>query len=369
LKDLDFQTASADFISSFTQDPLFVEPIHKLLSHHLISETEYFSILSTPALLTDAQLTALSSYGSLSWLYKLDDTVGFEQVSALLKQNPSSKRAIVSYVSYCLVLKKRTELFALAQRLAESDLQSPLSMFAVGAHMALMGRSEAARSLFCAALRTSPYFVAAWIAYAITHWHDGDSRTALSVVQIALRAFPKMDLLHIWAGFLCGECGELGLCLAHYRRCQLTGYVLNEVACVLIRDKRLPEAIQILAQAVRLPGSCPAYEINYATALRRHGDFEAACTVLLKVEDANPESLPAIIGLAFAYHLLARYDLAIDKYSSAAVLCPESAFVQAMLDDAIQRSAASPIAEYIGRNASDEQFEREFAEWQSQRTK
>jgi tetratricopeptide (TPR) repeat protein len=365
LKALDFQSAATDFIASFSQDPVFIEPLHKLLSHHLISETDYIDLLNTPGLLSDAQLTALTSYGALSWLYKLDDSVAFKQVCELLKKNPSTKRTIIAYVSYCLVLKKRTELFALAQRLSESDLQSPVSMFAVGAHMSLIGRSEAARSLFCAALRTSPYFLAAWIGYAITHWHDGDSRTALNVIQIAIRAFPKMDLLHIWAGFLCSECGELSLCLAHYRRCQVSGYVLNEIGCVFLREKRIVEAIQVFSQAIRQPPPCPAYEINYATALRRHGDFEAAVQVLVAVEELNPENVPALIGLAFTYHLMARYDAAVLKYSKALGFAPENTFVQAMLDDAIQRSAANPIVDYIGRTEGDDRFDRDFAEWQA----
>jgi anaphase-promoting complex subunit 6 len=360
LRDLDLQAATSAFMASFAADPLFIEPLHKLLSYHLIAERDYEQLVRSGGAVSDA----LSSYAALSWIYARDNVSAFDIASRLMRDNPSSSRATVVYISYCLVLKKRCELFAFAQRLSNSSPESPVAMFAAGAHMALMGRSEAARSLLCAALRGSPFFAPAWIAYAITHWNDGDSRTALNVILIAARGFPAMELLQIWAGYLSGECGEIALALAHYRRCKLNGFVLNEMGCLLLKQGRLFDAIDVLERAVRAPDSCAVYKINYAAALRRKGDFEPASQVLERVVGDEPENLAGLLALAFTYHLMLRVDDAIVYYNKVLKLTPDHAFAQGMVDDAIQRSSANSVDHYIGLESSN-QFDRMFAQWKA----
>jgi tetratricopeptide (TPR) repeat protein len=133
---------------------------------------------------------------------------------------------------------------------------------------------------------------------------------------------------------------------------------------LLLKQGRLLDAIDVLERAVGAPDSCPIYKINYAAALRRKGDFDPATQVLEEVVRDDPENLAALLGLAFTYHLLLRIDDAIAYYNKVLKLAPDHAFALGMVDDAIQRSSATSIAQYIGPESS-KQFDRMCAQWKA----
>jgi anaphase-promoting complex subunit 6 len=361
LKDLDFDSSTASFIAAFTKNPFFIEPLQKLLSHHLLSRGS-FEELTARTEMPEAHRKALEAYASLSWFYELDEKEAARLAPKLLKENPSSSRAIVVYVSYCVMADKKTDLFILAQRICDTAPNSALAMFTAGCHMALIGRSEAARSLLWAALRDSPSFAPAWVAYAITHWFDGDSRTSLNVILVASRAFPAMELLHLWAGHLHAECGDMALALACYRLCRLNGFVLNEIGCILLRQNRVDRACSVFERAVASPDRQSAYKVNYATALRRCGRYGQAVDLLTEVEAVEPENIHAILGLGFTLHLIFRVDEAIIKYNRVLALNPDNSFALGMLEDAVQRTLAVPVIRYCDK-VDPTPFDEGFQKW------
>ncbi|OHT14084.1 TPR Domain containing protein [Tritrichomonas foetus] len=367
LKQLDFQSATQSFVRSFEKDHFFIEPLNKLLSHHLLDSSS-FNKLFKHTKVPPKHLQALTNFASLSWLYNLDEKSAYAETERLFKENPSSSREIVAYVSCCFVSGKKSELFAVAQRLSDSAPQSHISMFAAGCHMALIGRSEVSRSLLWTALRSAPSFAPAWIAYAITHWLDGDARTALNVILVAARSFPAMELLQIWAARLFVDCGEAPLALAHYKRCRLTGFVLNEIGCILLKDGKIEQAVQIFEKAIAKKDKNSVFVVNCANAHRRIGNFERAIELLQGVEEKEPENVTAILSLAFALHLSGEIDSAIVKYNKVLLLSPDNAFATGMLEDAVQMIASNPISIYIPDDEEYDEFEEQFLEWKEQNT-
>lgn len=367
LKQLDFQSATDCFVNSFQKNPFFIEPLHKLLSHHLLDRTAFDNIFAHTHV-PDEHLRGLTQFASLSWLYDLDEKSAFEESQRLLNENPSSSREIVAFVSSCLIFGKKSELFAVAQRLSDSAPQSRISMFAAGCHMALIGKSEHARSLLWTALRSAPSFAPAWIAYAITHWFDGDSRTALNVILVAARAFPAMELLQIWAARLLVECGETALALAHYKRCRMTGYVYNEIGCILMKQGKIDQAVQVFEKAINEKDKNSNFVVNCANAHRRLGNYERAIELLNQVVEKEPENINAMLSLAFALHLTSNYDDAIVFYNRVLTLAPDNDFAMEMLEDAVATVATNPILIYlppdddVNGNSVDE-LDQEFVEW------
>ena len=366
LKELDFQAATSDFVEAFTMDPYFIEPLHKLLSRHLLSQTAFEDLLTLPKETAIEHIKAVHEFASLSWLYEVDGKVAFETSERLLKEDPSSPRTIIAYVSACLFLRKKNELFTIAQRLADTAPQSSISMFASGCHMVLIGKSEAARSLFWTALRASPSYAANWIGYALTHWFDGDPRAALNVILVAARIFPAMELLQIWAGRLYSDCGEMAMAMAHYRRCKMTGYVWNEIGCIMLKKGKIGDAVEAFTKAVESPDVCSVFKVNCATAMRRMGQYEKALELVTEVEEKESENVNAVMEMGLIYHLTMRIDEAIAKYEKVLRLAPDNTFIQAMLDDAVQRSVPAPVTEV---SEDFDEFEVKFAEWISTSSK
>lgn len=359
LKQLDFNAALDNFTDSFKLNPYFIEPMQKMLSHHLITETAFDQLISGLKI-SEEHRKALKEYASLSWLYHSPPNTSFEIASKLLKENPSSSRAIVAYISCCLNGNKKAALFTLAQRLSDTSPDSHVSMFAAGCHMILIGRSEAARSLLWASLRRSPSFAPAWLVYAISHWIDGDSRTALNIVLIAARAFPSMELLQLWAGRLNVECNEMPVALAHYKRCKIDGYVMNEIGCVLLKCGRIDEAIEILDKAITVDDEVEYY-INCAAAHRRANEFEESIEILLKAESKDPENINVELGLAFSLHLFEQLPEAIEKYTIVLKLAPDNLFARGMLDEAVTSYILGPMSSYY---SDDEEFDNQFEQWE-----
>ena len=362
LKQLDFQSATRSFVQSFKKDPFFIEPLNKLLSHHLLDKASFNKIFAHTHV-PESHLKALTTFASLSWLYDLDEKVAYAEAERLLKENPSSPREIVAFVSCCLISKKKSELFAVAQRLSDTAPQSHVSMFAAGCHMALIGKSEKARSLLWTALRSAPSFAPAWIGYALTHWYDGDFRTALNVILVAARAFPAMELLQLWAARLHIECGENALALAHYKRCRMTGFVLNEIGCILLKQGNLNKAVQVFEKAIAEDDSTSIFVVNCANAHRRAGNFNRAIELLKQVENKEPENVNAILSLGFALHLVGEFDSAITKYNKVLELSPDNNFVTGMLEDAVQTVSSNPILLYVPNANDDDDFEQKFQTW------
>lgn len=132
------------------------------------------------------------------------------------------------------------------------------------------------------------------------------------------------------------------MALVHFRRCNMTGYVLNEIGCLLLKQKKLREAATILQRSIESPDVCSAYKINYATALRKLGEFDNAVEILEEVIRNEPENVDALSGLAFNYHMLMRIDDAIEIYNRVNRIQPGNSFVRGMLDDAVERVASEP---------------------------
>ena len=366
IRTMDYQSASELLVNSFKIDPSFFEPLSKLLSHHLISEANYPEIFSGVSI-SPKYRKELDLYASLFWFLSGDNSASFAITSDLLESNPTSSKVIIVYISHCLSLNKKQELFSIAQKLLAVAPQSYLSSFATAAHFSIINRTDSARRLLWYSLQLSPSFAPSWLLYAITYWYDGDSRSALGVVQVAARAFPELELLHIWAGKLCVDCGDCELALAHYKTCYQSSYILNEIGCVLMRMNKLEEAVLFFDQAIQKQDSISTYSLNSALAHRRLGDFDGAMGIYLEVERKEPENLQCELGLAFTFQLMEEYMASYERYRTVLRIDPHNSFAKEMINHVSSKLASFDVFEDMPfENDSSVRFEEMFGEWQAQ---
>ena len=363
LKQLDFETAVDKLTKSFIKDPYFFEPLHVLLKHHLISESKLGTIIRKSKC-PQEHAADINSYASVSWLMNGDSEQAFEVASRLMKENPSSDRAITTYISACLATKRQHELFVVAQRLLETAPDSYLSSFAAGCHISMSGRSDAARSLLWFTLRRMPSFAPAWLAYALTYNVDNDFRMALQVTMTALRTFPRLDLLHLWSAYFCVQTNEFAPALAHLQMCKQTGYVMNEVGCILMSLGRVREAVIAYNKALAASDVCSIYITNAATANRRAGNFEEAERLYRDVIKKEPDNANCLIGLAFTLQLTNKLEECVDLYYRAISIQPTNAFAKRMLENALfAMSTRIPELESEESVKAEESFEQKFEQF------
>ena len=358
LKQLDFENSIEKLSKSFVLDPTFFEPIHCLLKHHLIIESKLRAIIKRSKC-SEKQAAKIMQYASISWLYYGDPQQAFDIASDLMKKDPSSDRAITAYVSACLALKKQQDLFVVAQRLLETAPNSYLSSFAAGCHISMSGRSDAARALLWFTLRRMPSFAPAWLAYALTYKTDNDYRMALQVAMTASRAFPRLDLLHLWSAYFCCQTNEFAPALAHLQMCKQTGYVMNEVGCILMSLGRVKDAVKAFKKSISSNDVCTTYIINCATALRRAGNLDEAEKLYRDALKKEPDNETCLIGLAFTLQLSDKLNECIDLYNHALFISPQNAFAKEMLQHAVETLATEPfdVDSVVGEN---NEFEKQF---------
>lgn len=355
LKQLDFGCCGNFLQKAFTTDPTFYDPINKLLSHHLLSETILSSMLYKQKHLSKIY-QQIHTIATNSWLFEGDANSAYEAASKLIKENPSSDKAITSYVSACMALGKSHDLFVVAQRLLETTPDSYLASFAAGCHIAMSQRSDAARSLLWFTLKRMPSFAPAWLAYAMTYKNDNDNRMALSVIMTAARAFPKLNLLHLWAAYFCSQSNDFALALAHLQMCRPSGYVYNEVGCILMKNGRHSDAIKAFKKAIVSKDVSTEYIINAATCYRRNNMFGEAERLYKDALVKQPDNLNCIIGLAFTLQLLNKFEESYKLYFRAQNLDPENAFVNEMISTVAGEIAAKDSELELEDPRFDEMF-------------
>ncbi|EAY18255.1 TPR Domain containing protein [Trichomonas vaginalis G3] len=358
LKQMDFGYCGKYLQDSFVADPTFYDPINKLLSHHLLSESLLSSLIYKDK--NNSKISEqIHSIAVNSWLFEGDANSAFESASKLLKENPSSDKAITAFVSACMALGKSHDLFVVAQRLLETTPDSYLASFAAGCHVAMSGRSDAARSLLWFTLKRMPSFAPAWLAYAMTYKNDNDNRMALSVIMTAARAFPKLNLLHLWAAYFCVQSNDFALALAHLQMCRPSGYVYNEVGCILMKNGRISDALKAFQKAIVAKDVCNAYIINAATCYRRNNNFIEAERLYREAIQKEPDNLTCLIGLAFTLQLMDKREEAYKMYFRAITIDPDNAFANEMLSNLGSDLASDQLA----NEDEDPRFYEKFAEF------
>lgn len=335
LKELDFSNSIGLLKRSFLLDPHFYDPLHKLIQHHLINESEFFNLLDNCDC-SDHIKDYIQDYNSIIWLLDGDIKTAFNNILPMMKDSPS-QRVLTIYISCCLALNKKQELFYIAQKLLETSSDSYLASFAAGCHLILMKRCDTARSLLWMTQRQAPSFAPAWLAYAYSYSvsNTNEPRFALSIIHIATRAFPKLDILHLWAGNYCVQLGNWKMALAHFAHCAPSGYVFNEIGAILLMNGRVQEALKSFQNAIVQKDVCTAFKLNAANVYRRTYQFLDAKAIYYEILDEEPENTHALGGLAFTLHLEGDYKSAANLYFKALTIDRNNVFYRNMYDQVV----------------------------------
>lgn len=233
-------------------------------------------------------------------------------------------RTVRIQAAMCLVDVSRSELpdtfqaafdRALDESLSEQRFNGdrPEAQTNLGTTLAALGRTTEASAAFREAITLDRTFIPAYINLADVHRSEGNEAEAERVLRAAIGVAPASADAH----------HSLGLALA--------------------RQRRIPEALAVLAEAARLGPEIVRYAYVYAVALHDTGSPERALTVLRASLARHPFDRGTLHLLASYAMDAGRLDEAHDYAARLSALEPDSAEVRSLLDEiqAARSEAAS----------------------------
>ena len=138
----------------------------------------------------------------------------------------------------------------------------------LGALEAQLGRADAAEAAYRAALRIQPAFVPTYLNLADLYRWRGQEDKVVQTLEQALRVDPK------------------------------NGDAYEGLGLSLVRQKRMPDAMPMLANAAKLRPNVPRYAYVYGIALHQTGDVRGAITVLTRAHERHPTDRAILLALA-----------------------------------------------------------------------
>jgi anaphase-promoting complex subunit 6 len=311
--------------------------------------------------------------------------------------DPFDKRCLGVYIGTLIELGLKTELFYLAHELTNTYPKLALSWYAVGCYYWCCQKLELAQKYLQKCNKMNKRSATALVALGHVLSAQEESEHAISAFRAASRLIPADHRPIVLMAKELVRTNYLSLAL-HLLSSALEmapndALVLNELGVIYLKLDRLEDAVEHLSKAVAavlqasrdslaLAGhgssakdgsrnvlAKPAYckiqggEIfsNYATALRRSGEYAEALGwyQLSLTESANDANTHACV--AFTLHLMRRFDEAVSAYHRALSAAPNSTFCAEMLTRALEDSFNYPSAaeDGDGDDVDDENFHTE----------
>lgn len=183
---------------------------------------------------------------------------------------------------------RATELFT---RYIDQKPENPWGHYMLGLSARKAGELEIAELAFRETLMLDDTHVKSWQNLARTLLDGGRSDDALSVLIEADSLSPENGINHRLRGRALHQAGELISAADAYREAILINesdaWAINNLALVLVDDKRYEQALTALAQAVSIAPDNATFQNNLGMALELRGFFRAAELAYGRAVDLN----------------------------------------------------------------------------------
>lgn len=291
--------------------------------------------------------------------------------------DPYDERGLMVYIASMTELGLKTELFYLGHELAHSYPKSQLSWYCVGCYYWCCRKYDLAQKYLYKTTKIHKRFSAAWVLLGHVLSVQEEGEQAIAAYRTAARLLPgdHKPLVYMAKELIRTNFVPLAqhMLQSALQICPNDAGLLNELGVVHLKLNQMDLAIAYLELAVqrlseqrqaakdsnaestypqfngesRLASVSSAnisfrktcgFEVfcNYATALRKCGRFDDALYWYDKCLATNPKDAQTHASIGFTYHLMQRFDLAINSYHQALALQPKLGFCSDMLTRAME---------------------------------
>lgn len=279
-------------------------------------------------------------------LNSLIDSICLNFLCSVLERDPYSTSVLPTHLSCLVELGKKSELYLLAHKLAESAPKSAISWYAVGCYYYLIRSWQNARLYFGKSTAMKRDFGAAWLAYGNTFAHSGEHDQALSAYRTAARMLVGSHLPTLFIATELARAKDLELAKVFAQKALTLQprdpFPHHEVGVIHYRLHDWPKAIHCFLHVIELVGKENMDEtweptvFNLGQAYLRANQPDNALPYFEWSLLLIPRNTTTYSALATTHHMLGNLSAAIDYYHQVLSVSPEDAFATACLEDALQ---------------------------------
>ena len=246
------------FKDALNHDVFCYEAFEMLVSHHALSSTEEIELINSlpfsqqcseeeSTIVRFAYENMVNKYGkhietilpsNMKKLHSnLDNIVckaersfnccnyrdAFKYTTTVIEADPLHETSLPLHISCLVELKKKIELFNLAQRLVNTYPSRSISWYAVGAYYLLTKKNEQARKYFSKATALNKNFGPAWLGFAHSYASEGERDQAISAYYSAAKLMPGSHLPFLYLGLEYSLSNNLKLATNFYKDALLIG--------------------------------------------------------------------------------------------------------------------------------------------------
>lgn len=269
--------------------------------------------------------------------------------------DPFDKRGLLVYIASMVDLCLKTELYYLGHELTNSHPKESISWYAVGCYYWCCKKLEMAQKHLQKATKLDKRFSQAWVALGLVLTAQEQSEDSISAFRTASRLMPGNHKPLVYMAKEMAKTNSFSMALHVLKSalevCSTDASLFNELGVILLRLERFDDAIRSFEKAKSLlsfhgdtgaptsitSSSTCIEEIlcNYATSLRRSGNYDDALIWYRMCLSMNPLDADTHAHIAFTLHLSRRFDDAITCYHKTLAIRPGFTFCSEMLHRAL----------------------------------
>ncbi|KAI7855427.1 ApcC hetero-tetramer Cut9-Hcn1 [Circinella umbellata] len=250
----------------------------------------------------------------------------------VLKEDALYKKSIPTYITCLYELKKKDELYMLAQELVDRLNEEAVTWHAVGMYNLYIKKYAEARRYFSQATSIDQYFEDSWLGYGHTFAAEKDHDPAISAYLTCSKLIPGSHLPYMYIGVQYMEQNMFETAAEYLKRslakCSSDPYLLNEIATYYYQKREYSQALETLRNALKLAKDrqSPRSNLweklwaNFGHVYRRMRKYDRALKCFRLALDKNPHNSDVHASIGLIYHIQGKTGKALVEYNKVLML-------------------------------------------------
>ncbi|KAI8340121.1 hypothetical protein BC941DRAFT_348821 [Chlamydoabsidia padenii] len=238
------------------------------------------------------------------------------------------RRCIPTYLSCLYELKRKTELYELAQDLVDRMNADAVTWYAVGTYYMCIQQYNEAKQYFNQSTKLDSHFEAAWLGLGHAFAAERDYEDAISAYQACSNLVPGSHLPYMYIGIQCMEQDNMVDSFKYLtksmERCDNDPVLYIEFGVYHYHVEEYQQSLASLEKALTLSKenkqtpSSPIWEkiwANMGHAHRRLQEYDDSLRCYKLALSMNPQNSNVHAGLGLIYHYYGDHSKAIYQYN------------------------------------------------------
>ncbi|CAO3591373.1 unnamed protein product [Absidia cylindrospora] len=266
------------------------------------------------------------------------------------------RKCLPTYLSCLYELRRKNDLFQVAQQLVDRLNDEAVTWHAVGTYYLCIERYAEARQYFSQASTMDPHFEAAWLGLGHAFAAERDHEHAINAYKTCSEMVSGSHLPYMYIGMQYMEQGNMELTLTHLNnsleRCENDPFLHIEFGVYYYNVERYAESLGSLKKASTLatdnrqtPTSPIWGEIwaNMGHTHRKLQNYDRSMECYKEALSVNPQNSNVLAGIGLLYYYQADYGNATEQFNRALRNSTTPDLIVGLLEKALTANATEPI--------------------------